>query len=829
MVRTRVSLFLTFLAAFLAVLPARSASGPTEVRVAWLDGRTLADAAATKAVLLDRFPDAVLVADEASAKRLAEAGWRVEPPVAIPAGVTVTLLHARRAEERPDAAAFAAHGATLAWSGGLDAIAFSDGPLAEDDALLRHERKALREEPLRVSATRPLTGPAKATDFAPVVQTMVNQFSGTDLITGIGNLAGARSVLVGGVPVTFTTRSTPTTKCDQAEQYVYERFQAMGFTDVQYDPYTFSSTSARNVVATLPGVERPGQVVVIGGHLDSTSPQASTNAPGANDNASGAATVLQVAQILRQYSFKNTIRFIAFTGEEQGLYGSAHYANAAAARGDTIIGAVILDMTAWYGTRYQLDIEGETAWLPIMNVMNDACARYTSLATQIQLTSWGSDHVSFQDVGYPSFLAIESDYDAYPCYHQTCDTTGWNTAAFGGDVAKACLATTAQLAGPMDFYVAHTPLGSTENTTGPYEVVATIAKLSPLVADSLQLHWSTGSNENVALLTPTGVANQYHAYIPGQPATSRVTYWLSAADDQGRHAYHPQSAPASANSFIVGTRVTALSEGFEGAATGWTHGGTNDDWQFGTPTGLQGDPASAYAGTRVAGNDLTGLGGYLQHYENSSENWLESPAVDCSNLSGVHLSFARWLGIERSSSLTWDWARVQVNGTTAWESPSDANLVETAWALQDLDVSALADGHASVKVRFTLHSDGSVNYCGWNLDEVKLSGMSSTITADATPTPRPQVLALRAATPNPVHGVTTLRFDLPHATRVTLALYDVRGRLVRTLASGERDAGTHAETWDGRDAGGAQSAPGVYFARLTVDGASRSQRLVLLH
>lgn len=829
MVRLRlvIALLLPALAGFAA--PAFSASAPAFLRVAWLDGRTLAQAVATKAVLLDRFPDAVIVADDASARALADAGWRLEPPVAIPAGATVTLLHARRAAARFDAPAFSAHGATLAWSSGRDAIAISDGPLAEDDALLRHQRKVLRGEPLRVPTDKPAPMVAKTTDFAPVIQAMVDQATGTELITKIGDLAGSRAVLVGGVPVTFTTRSTPTTKCDQAEQYVYEQLQALGYTDVQYDTYTYSSTTARNIVATLPGVQRPGQVVVIGAHLDSTSPSSGTNAPGANDNASGAASLLMIARILRAYSFQNTIRLIAFTGEEQGLYGSAHYANAAAARGDTILGAVILDMTAWHNALYQIDIEGETAWLPVMNVMNDACARYTSLATQIQLTSWGSDHVSFQDVGYPAFLAIESEYDAYPCYHQTCDTTGWNQPAFGADVAKACLATVAQLAGPSDFYLSHTPLPSTENTAGPYDVLVTIAKLAPLVADSLLLHWSAGGAENVATLVPTGVANQYHATIPGQPATSRVTYWLSALDSEGRHAFHPLAAPASTNAFLVGTRSTLLAEGFEGAATGWTHGGTLDDWQFAAPAALQGDPATAYAGTKVAGNDLSGLGATPGHYENSCDNWLESPAVDCSHMAGVRLAFARWLGVERSSNGTWDYARVLVNGTKVWESPSDANLVETAWSLQDLDVSSLADGNASVKVRFSLHSDASVNYCGWNLDEVKLTGMSTVVTADARPATPSGTPVLRAVAPNPATGATTVRFDLPRAGQATLALYDVRGRLVRTLAAGTRGAGSHAVTWDGHDGGGALAAPGIYFVRLEAGGIARSARVVLLH
>ncbi len=826
-------LILALLLAVSAVSTAVAAPSapPERLWVGWLDGHSIEDAMATGAVLLDRFPDAVVLADAASATRLADAGYRVEPPLALPAGRTVTLLRTRAASRSAaelDAKDFESNAAVLLWRGGRDAIAVSDGPLAEVEPLLALQRQALRSEPLRSRAGAAPAGKALATDFAPVIQSMVDQVSGPALIQEIGNLAGVRPVTIGAGPVTFTTRSTPTAQCDLAEQYVFERFQALGFSDVQYDPYSFSSTSARNVVATLPGATRPGRVVILGAHLDSTSPQSSTLAPGANDNASGIAGLLLTAAILKQYSFDATLRFIAFTGEEQGLYGSTHYANAAAARGDTIVGAVIYDMIAWHGALNQIDIEGETAWLPIMNVMNDACARYTGLATQIQLFSFGSDHVPFQNVGYPSFLAIESEYDSYPCYHQTCDSTGWNQPVFGADVTRAGLATVAQLAGVRDLFISHTPLASTENTAGPYEVVATIAQLAPLVADSLELHWSNGGPFVSTTLLPTGVPDQYHAFIPGQPATTRVQYWLSAKDEQDHHATHPTNAPATLHTFFVGTRATLFTEGFESGGVGWTHGGAADDWQIASPSALGGDPAAAYAGTKVAGNDLTGLGIYSGKYENLTDSWFESPAVNCSTATAVRLSFARWLGVERSNGSLWDYARVLVNGTKVWESPPDANLIETGWSLQDLDISALADGRPAVKVRFTLKSDASITYGGWNLDELRVSGINTTVTADAPAVARPGAAVLYAAAPNPGGPGTALRFDLPRAGVVELTIYDVRGRRVRTLARGPREAGLHRLVWDGRGEDGAPSAAGVYFYRLSTPDGALSRKLVFM-
>jgi len=822
------------------------APAAAQLWIAWLDGqgadrdgKAMDRAWATGAVLLDRFPDALLVCDAKSAAALRAAAFRVEGPVPLGTGKTVTLVHAkslRTSLDAIDAGAISALGARIAWRGGRDLIVESDGPLPEHESLHLLAHQALSRVPMR-RPVAPDGAPGKpglatplATTFEPIIQAMVSQVDTAAYHQWIGNLAGANPVLIHGSPFTFTTRSTQAAQCDSAERYVSEQFVNMGYTDVQYDPYTFSTTGARNVIATLPGLETPQRVYILGGHLDSTSPQSSTLAPGANDNASGVAAVLEAARILRNYPFKSTIRFIAFTGEEQGLYGSAHYAQAAAARGDSIKGAVITDMIAWHSALYQIDIEGQTPWLPLMTVMQDACTAYTTVATQLQFNSFGSDHVSFQNQGFPSFLAIETEYDLYPCYHQTCDTTGRNQMGFGVEVTRACMATVAHLAGPWtpSFYIVHTPLPSTENTAGPYDVTAAIYQIDPLQPDSLLLHWTNGTGYQTALLTPAGPPNQYHASIPGQPTGTMVSYFLTATDQSARHTAHPTNAPASVHRFWIGARQTLFAEGFEGAATGWTHGGTKDDWQLDTPRHLTEDPAAAYAGTRVYGTDLIGLGAVLGRYENSADTWLESPAIDCSNRTLVKLSFARWLAVERSNNATWDYARVLVNGTKIWESPSGANLIDTSWVPQEFDISAVADGNPSVKVRFTLHSDTSVNFGGWNLDEVKVTGIDATVPTDVAPAAVAHRAMLYPNVPNPYNPSTTLRFDLPAQGPVELSIYDAGGRWVRTLVRASLDPGPHSYVWDGRDAAGHSMASGIYLYRLTTVDGPQARKMVLV-
>jgi hypothetical protein len=87
---------------------------------------------------------------------------------------------------------------------------------------------------------------------------------------------------------------------------------------------------------------------------------------------------------------------------------------------------------------------------------------------------------------------------------------------------------------------------------------------------------------------------------------------------------------------------------------------------------------------------------------------------------------------------------------------------------------------------------------------------------------------LEQNTPNPFNPATAIRFTLASKETVTLAVYDLNGRLVRTLVSGSRELGTHSVTWDGRDNAGTSVASGVYFYRLDAGKFSDTRKMVLL-
>jgi hypothetical protein len=183
-----------------------------------------------------------------------------------------------------------------------------------------------------------------------------------------------------------------------------------------------------------------------------------------------------------------------------------------------------------------------------------------------------------------------------------------------------------------------------------------------------------------------------------------------------------------------------------GDATGFTGQG---QWQVGAPNYSPGTgPGTALSGTKILGYNLSG-----EYAKNIPEYHATTPAIDCGDASGVRLSFWRWLGVERSSSwpgYSWDNAAIEVsndgtNWTKIWANPYDwPGLKDTGWTKVEYDISAVADGHSTVFVRWVMGSmdgtdeseSGPAYRCGWNIDNIEVTGSvdESPIFTSAPPT-----------------------------------------------------------------------------------------------
>jgi len=235
------------------------------------------------------------------------------------------------------------------------------------------------------------------------------------------------------------------------------------------------TASWKNKVVTIPGHgPNADEIVLMTAHLDSTSNQATTNAPGAEDNASGVAALMEAARLFRFYQFDRTIKIIFFTGEEQGLFGSEAYVNDYPAEMDNIVGVVNLDMFG-YDSNNDRCFELHVGTLAESNIVgtcfSEVIDNYGLNLTYDYLTSTAtgaSDHAPFWNAGVGAIEVLENYYnnglpggcvgsDRNPNYHFTTDRIAYMNLPVTWAISQAGIGTAASLADPLGLCFATNP------------------------------------------------------------------------------------------------------------------------------------------------------------------------------------------------------------------------------------------------------------------------------------------------------------------------------------------------------------------------------------
>lgn len=157
--------------------------------------------------------------------------------------------------------------------------------------------------------------------FIQAYQNRANQVSQTNITTNLQDFSN------------FGIKTTGSTNNANALNWIKNKYLSYGYSASQIveDPFSYTSGSntinSKNLVITKTGTVYPNKFVIICGHFDSI------NGPGVNDNGSGTSIILEAARILKDIPTEYSIKFIHFSGEEQGLRGSTHYANTVAYQG----------------------------------------------------------------------------------------------------------------------------------------------------------------------------------------------------------------------------------------------------------------------------------------------------------------------------------------------------------------------------------------------------------------------------------------------------------------------------------------------------------------
>jgi len=211
----------------------------------------------------------------------------------------------------------------------------------------------------------------------------------------------------------YHTRLSTSDDYHSSAIWVREQLNLMGYsTAIEPVAILGQGQQSYNIYGEKKGISSESRdIVVVTAHLDSVNHEDGPlgSAPGADDNGSGSAGLLEIARVFRDHKTQQDLRFIFFGGEEQGLIGSKQYVtNLSTAERSRIIAIINMDMIGILNTTpASVLLEGAPISQSIIDGLKEAAHTYSTLQVEISLQPWGSDHVPFIDAGMPAVLTIE--------------------------------------------------------------------------------------------------------------------------------------------------------------------------------------------------------------------------------------------------------------------------------------------------------------------------------------------------------------------------------------------------------------------------------------
>lgn len=223
---------------------------------------------------------------------------------------------------------------------------------------------------------------------------------------------------ISSFPNRYNKSSTPNEFVDQLADRLQQMIQASPASGrVAMEAISHSTTPQKSIRVRILGSERPDEIIVLGGHLDSIN-QSSwggvMKAPGADDNASGSANLIEALRILlEQKQPERTVELIWYAGEESGLLGSAEIAKAYRAEGRSVIAVLQLDMSLFPGAGSGVIgsmTDFTSPWLrDYLKAINET---YIHAKIVDDKCGYGcSDHASWHRQGYPALMPFESSFN----------------------------------------------------------------------------------------------------------------------------------------------------------------------------------------------------------------------------------------------------------------------------------------------------------------------------------------------------------------------------------------------------------------------------------
>ncbi|MBI1227565.1 MAG: M28 family peptidase [Bacteroidetes bacterium] len=366
-----------------------------------------------------------------------------------------------------------------------------------------------------------------ADDQQPIdIQSLVDMVDSTRLLEDLTFIEGIRH------------RTTGAVHLQETKDFIHSKFLDHSL-ETSLQPFTYGSYNAENIIGKQNGTGITGETYILGGHFDTRD-----DAPGADDNGSAVAGMLEAMRILSQFPTKKSINYIGFDLEEDGLIGSTKYVSTGILNGEDILGMVDFEMIGFYsdtpnsqnfpsGFNFLFpDAYNEVAAQEfkgnfitnvgktgssalLMQDFQDAAEAYVPELRSVPVeapSNWQiitpdlgrSDHAPFWIANRPAIMLTDGANFRNPNYHQPSDTLGTINFTFMANVVKGAVATLAELA---EVQHADTWWTDTDFFTATKEAFDCEAAISPNPThEILSVDWSdcATSVERLSILDATG-------------------------------------------------------------------------------------------------------------------------------------------------------------------------------------------------------------------------------------------------------------------------------------------------------------------------------------
>jgi len=586
----------------------------------------------------------------------------------------------------------------------------------------------------------------------------------------------------------FGTRHVNASNHTTVTNWIKTQFINMGIADVRID--TCYSSTGHNVIATIPGLYDTVTVYLAGGHYDS---YATSNAPGADDNASGAVAALEYARILSLPGNRpnSTVKFVAFDAEEIGLYGSEFLSNRLKTA-STQIGCMLnFDMigaenndSVFYSQRYT----GCTAQAQLLIRMGRLYGRHADTNAVGQYSTQylsQSDSYPFQQDGFPVAWVLEKNFSTV--YHTANDNTSHMNFRYLTGNLKGALGFFATLA----FHPAAVQDIQVQEHGNGTQISLTWRRATAANITGYRVYWGRASANYTGQMDVADTA----AVIQGLMPDSLYYVAVAAVNTQNQESVFLREYQARP---FAGTAVTAFFDDFESGLSQWTrgHSGGTVDWD--TTSVSYHSPGHCLTDSR------------LGNYGNNVNSWAQlASSLDLTGYSRAILSW--WERYSTESGWDYCYPEVSLNGGSTWDSifiPKYSGS-NGSWMQRSADLTSILASASNFKFRFRLRSDSYIVDDGWYVDDVLLTGFLPTgVSQGGLPEPKSVTITVKAY-PNPAGRHVVFQVN-GLGDNGRLDIYDVAGRHIVRLnvekASGQTE-------WSLNDRTGREVANGVYFYR----------------